>query len=149
MSEDLRPVSAADIAFLASLGRELATQDTCGNCDPRFWVVLDRVDVSCWEEEAEFWFIADDDGNEVGRTECEVDAGELSSIPGRTASKIAEDTLFLTLRECREHIERNRHNYERPMPFCQTAVRSPQFERLISILQGVDWGALAEEDDLR
>lgn len=52
---------------------------------------------------------------------------------------IAENTMFLTYRECCEHIERNGYHYEDPKPYAMTAWRSPQVERLVSILQNADF----------
>lgn len=50
-----------------------------------------------------------------------------------------ENTLFLTLRECQEHIAANHYHYDNPAPYAMTAWRSPQFERLIKILQTADF----------
>lgn len=147
MASTKRSLTASDIEFLAALRDELATQDSCGNSDPRFWTVVDRYEEPCWSEQAEFWVLVDDDGAAVGRVDYEIEAGDLRCVPSREESKVVEDTLFLTLRECREHIERNRYNYKRPTTYVQTAVRSPQFERLIGILQQIDWESLAERSD--
>ncbi len=142
-----RALTASDVEFLAALRDELVTQDSCGNCDPRFWTVIDRYEEPCWSEQAEFWALVDDNGDVVGKVDYEIDCGSLRCVPSRAESKVVQDTLFLTLRECREHITRNRHNYKSPLPYVQTAVRSPQFERLIGILQQIDWESLAERSD--
>lgn len=147
MAATKRSLTASDIEFLSALRDELVTQDSCGNCDPRFWTVVDRCEEPCWSEQAEFWVLVDDDGAAVGRVDYEIEADDLRCVPSREESKVVEDTLFLTLRECREHIERNRYNYKRPTTYVQTAVRSPQFERLIGILQQIDWESLAERSD--
>lgn len=52
---------------------------------------------------------------------------------------IAKNTMFLTYRECCEHIERNGYHYEDPKPYAMTAWRSPQVERIVSILQNADF----------
>lgn len=142
-----RPLATSDIEFLAALRDELVTQDSCGNRDPRFWAVADRREEPCWSEQAEFWALVDDDGDVVGRVDYEIETCDLRCVPSREGHKVVEDTLFLTLRECREHIARNRHNYKCPATYVQTAWRSPQFERLIGILQQIDWESLAERSD--
>lgn len=52
---------------------------------------------------------------------------------------IVPDTLFLTKRECQEHIERNKHHYKDPSPYAMTAWRSPQVKQLLGILKTVQW----------
>lgn len=56
-----------------------------------------------------------------------------------------DDTLFLTLRECQEHIAANHYHYEHPAPYAMTAWRSPQFERLIKILQTAEFSGSEDE----
>ncbi len=141
-NEEKRKITTEDIDFLRDLQFELNTQDTCGNCDPRYWTVIDSVCDPTWSEIADYYVITDDEGNEIGRVDYEVDAGDLNCVPMHERRAAVEDTLFLTLRECREHIERNRHHYNRPYTYVQTAWRSPQFEKLINILQQVDWNMI-------
>lgn len=62
---------------------------------------------------------------------------------------IAENTLFLTLAECEKHIELNRHHYIRPHPYCMTAWRSPQVERLFKILENENWDKFIIEGDVK
>jgi len=58
----------------------------------------------------------------------------------RNREEIAPNTMFLTLRECKEHIKLNKHNYkEDAHPYAMTAWRSPQVERLYEILEKTDW----------
>lgn len=52
---------------------------------------------------------------------------------------IAEDTMFITLEECRKHIECNGHHYNEPHPYAMTAWRSPQVKRLYEILENTNW----------
>ena len=59
--------------------------------------------------------------------------------------QIVENTFFLTLRECKEHIERNHYHYNCPRPYVMTAWRSPQVERLYKILAETDWSELENE----
>lgn len=58
--------------------------------------------------------------------------------------KIAEDTMFLTLREAQEHIKRNDYHYIDARPFAMTAWRSPQVAQLYKILHEVDFKQLLE-----
>lgn len=54
-------------------------------------------------------------------------------------SRVVPDTLFLTHRECEDHLHKYGYNYsEDAHAFAMTAVRSPQFERLIKFLRTVD-----------
>lgn len=57
----------------------------------------------------------------------------------RNRDEIVENTMFLTLRECKEHIEANKYHYTKPIPYAMTAWRSPQVERLYKILQTANW----------
>lgn len=52
---------------------------------------------------------------------------------------IVENTFFLTLADCEKHIELNRYHYNNPYPYCMTAWRSPQVERLYKILENENW----------
>lgn len=61
----------------------------------------------------------------------------------KEAFKVYPDTMFLTLIECEEHIKNNKHHYNNPRPYCMTAWRSPQVERLYKIIQKTNWD---EED---
>lgn len=57
----------------------------------------------------------------------------------RDRQEICQNTFFLTLRECRAHIEANRHHYTKPHTYAMTAWRSPQVKRLFEILEKTDW----------
>jgi hypothetical protein len=49
--------------------------------------------------------------------------------------------MFLTKRECKEHIERNHYHYNDTVhTYAMTAWRSPQVEKLIKILQTENFG---------
>lgn len=58
--------------------------------------------------------------------------------------KIAENTMFLTLREAQEHIRLNGYHYTDPYTYAMTAWRSPQVEQLYKILHEVDFQQLLE-----
>lgn len=73
-------------------------------------------------------------------TEVLKDEGfDILRVPYRDIYVVAKNTLFLTLEECKKHIERNGYHYKNPQPYCMTAWRSPQVERLFSILEHTDW----------
>ena len=59
--------------------------------------------------------------------------------------QIVENTFFLTLKECKEHIEANHYHYNKPRPYAMTAWRSPQVEKLYEILAETDWSELENE----
>lgn len=66
--------------------------------------------------------------------------GEYSVGYYRNKHEIVKNTMFLTLRECREHIEANKHHYnETAHPYAMTAWRSPQVSRLYEILEKTNW----------
>lgn len=52
---------------------------------------------------------------------------------------IAENTMFLTLEECKKHIENNGYHYNEPHTYAMTAWRSPQVKRLYEILENMNW----------
>lgn len=59
---------------------------------------------------------------------------------------IYPDTLFLTNRSCKEHIEKNHYNYDKEAhSYAMTAWRSPEVERLWSILDKIDWNSIKEK----
>lgn len=139
----MRDLTNDDIKFLADLRDEMRTQSTDGNCDPRFWTVIDTYREPCWSENAEYWFLVDpEDGETVGEVYYEIDAGELNCVPAHDVSRVVEETLFLTKKEAIAHIESNRHHYNKPRTYVQTAYRSPQVERLWEILRSIDWESL-------
>lgn len=56
----------------------------------------------------------------------------------RTNHVIKENTIFLTLREAREHLESNGHYYnDEAYTYAMTAWRSPQVAKLYEILEGL------------
>lgn len=68
-----------------------------------------------------------------------------SIVNYRDNEEIVQDTMFLTYRECNEHIERNSYHYNKPHPYSMTAYRSPQVERLYKILQETNWDELEDK----
>ncbi len=134
--------------FLIDLQEELNTQDTVGQADPRFWVVRHKVATAVPEGFGEDYYSMVRDGEsmrvevedvEKARDIAEFLGEEVDLVPMRYEERNASDTMFLTLRECREHIERNSYHYCHPHPYAMTAWRSPQVKRLIEILKSADW----------
>lgn len=64
----------------------------------------------------------------------------LYTVNYKIEQKIMENTMFLTLDECKRHIECNKHHYHNdPYPYAMTAWRSPQVKELFDILMNTDW----------
>lgn len=51
-----------DISFLKELQQELKTQEIDCQASPRFWVIRDRKTVACWEDQADYMGLYDDEG---------------------------------------------------------------------------------------
>lgn len=185
----MRELNKEDIKFLRNLQHEMNTQDTVGQSDPRFWVVMQTVR-ECWidnDNDVDGVFIYDADSCETvfedewnklpkwirdnvegivkaehtyGGIEIEdeyedyyyiqsiIDLREFLKEKGFDEyytscyvdrDEIVKDTMFLTKRECEEHIKRNHYHYNKPHPYAMTAWRSPQVEKLYEILHNVDW----------
>lgn len=64
---------------------------------------------------------------------------DVYEVSYRDIHVIVENTFFLTLEECKKHIEYNKYHYNKPYPYCMTAWRSPQVERLYKILENENW----------
>lgn len=190
-----RPLTADDAAFLKDLQRILNTQDTMGNADPRFWVIVQDENEPCAEADADashvfsqdsasivaddldgfvrhlqerygdrfsakhdpklnVWDVRIDDAEDDYVTDID-DMVELLEQAGiydysvsysRTVKSVVHNTLFLTHAACEDHLRRYHYNYGPDAhAFAMTAVRSPQFERLVSILQTADWDAIVPE----
>ncbi|SHJ14013.1 hypothetical protein [Clostridium magnum] len=100
------------------------------------------LEIVC-EDENEYFI---DDISEIRGFLEEYDAGRYSICNYREREEIAQNTMFLTLRECKKHIKANQHHYNKTAhPYAMTAWRSPQVERLYKILQNVNWDELLEE----
>lgn len=64
----------------------------------------------------------------------------------RNEHHIYPDTMFLTNRSCKRHIELNHYHYDADVhSYAMTAWRSPEVEQLWNILQKVDWLKMREE----
>ena len=87
-------------------------------------------------EEEEF---AIGDANELQRFLDEYDKDNYSVGEYRIREEIVPNTMFLTLRECKEHIKSNSYHYNKPHSYAMTAWRSPKVQRLYEILEKTDW----------
>ncbi|VDG73425.1 Uncharacterised protein [Clostridium carnis] len=178
-----------DREFLIKLQHEMLTQDTVGQADPRFWVVMQEVkeyrveddedgvqiydtdscEIACdgdlkdiydWIEEQEFDLLKCDYNDVFGQIEIQLDNEEeyviedaddlikfleelgfsnYEIVKYRVREEIAQNTMFLTLDECKNHIKANGYHYTKPHPYAMTAWRSPQVARLYKILQETKW----------
>ncbi|HDK7194868.1 TPA: hypothetical protein PTV74_003175 [Clostridium botulinum] len=175
-----------DREFLQELQHEMLTQDTVGQANPRFWVVMQDVKIYGIEDnfditgqtlfydneevgdnlEAIHDFLLDYiydnrleysikfsndsiliDGWQPFNTiedifdfmKYELYLENVNLVNYRIEQQIVSDTMFLTLRECNEHIKSNSYHYKNPHPYAMTAWRSPQVARLYEILMNTDW----------
>ncbi|MDU0069721.1 MULTISPECIES: hypothetical protein [Bacillus] len=63
-------------------------------------------------------------------------------------SFIVPNTIFLTKKEAKEHIKRNRHHYTKKVhTYAMTAWRAPKVERLMKILETFDWDSVKDLRD--
>ena len=129
--------------FLKELQEELNTQDHQCQADPRFWVVRETFDEPCWEEQCDGYNLVDDEGNLLAKLDEDMtDIGKLTCVPVHKVSRNAPNTLFITLRDARRHIESNSYHYRNPHTYAMTAFRSPSVEKLWEILQTIDWNSV-------
>lgn len=100
------------------------------------------LEIEC-EDDKEFYLM---NVSEIKDFFDEYDYKRYSICNYRDREEIAQDTMFLTLRECREHIERNKHHYTKPHTYAMTAWRSPQVEKLYKILENTNWDEVIKEE---
>lgn len=68
---------------------------------------------------------------------------EVEVIGYREVKRIYENTMFLTNKECKEHIQANYYHYpEDAHSYAMTAWRAPQVEKLWHILDKINWNAV-------
>lgn len=111
------------------------------------WVEKEFSIVQKCEYDSGFLEIVCEDGNEYNISDIseirdffeEYDSEHYSICNYRDREEIAKDTMFLTLRECKEHIERNHYHYKKPHSYAMTAWRSPQVAKLYEIIEKTDW----------
>lgn len=179
-------MNSKDKDFLKQLQHEMLTQDTVGQANPRFWVVIQDVKIYGIDDEFDItgqtiYYDGEEIGDNLGAIhdflldyiydncleytvkflndsilidgfeplttmgdafdfmEYELHLENIDLINYKIERQIASDTMFLTLRECKEHIKSNSYHYKNPYPYAMTAWRSPQVERLYEILMNTDW----------
>lgn len=75
-----------------------------------------------------------------------IDKDDYNIFTYRNEHTIKKDTLFLTNRGCKRHIERNHYHYNDTVhSYAMTAWRSPEVEQLWNILDKINWKELKEE----
>lgn len=58
----------------------------------------------------------------------------------RDEEKVSEETgCFLTKEACKKHIESNHYHYKKPRTYAMTAWRNPEFERLMRIIENIEF----------
>lgn len=72
---------------------------------------------------------------------------ELNVCYFKETKRIVPNTMFLTLKECEDHIERNHYHYNNGKPYAMTAWRSPQVAKLYEILENVVWEDGIKEEE--
>lgn len=137
----LKKLTDEDREFLKDLQEELLTQDHQLQADPRYWVIREMREESCWEDAAEYYSVFDSsDCCTVGKVDCRIDCNPpFDCVPMHEVEREVGGTLFLTLREAREHIAACSYRYNKPVTYAMTATESPIMARLIKILQETDW----------
>lgn len=53
--------------------------------------------------------------------------------------RYANDAMFITLQDCKDHIAKYGYNYKNPRPYANTACRSPKYEQLLKIIKETEW----------
>lgn len=67
-------------------------------------------------------------------------------VPERKEGYIVENTLFITKKAAKEHIERNKHHYSKSVhTFAMTAWRSSEVELVWNMLGEIDWDRYERE----
>ena len=70
---------------------------------------------------------------------------ELEVISYKIVDKIYEDTMFLTQKDAEDHLRANYYHYSDDChTYAMTAWRSPRVEKLVKLLQEVDFDALTD-----
>jgi len=166
-------LTSQDIKFLKELQHEMLTQDTVCQANPRFWVVqgtvreygcesgysdgmvVNGVDDEEYEDVEEFikvlidnGFLSNGDIVEGEKYDFEeiiekLDDDDFRICCYKNVDKNYPDTMFLTNRECKEHIRANHYHYPKDAhSYAMTAWRSPQVEKLYKILENTDWDSI-------
>ena len=103
-------------------------------------VVYGKILVIHWEEDGEKEDVKLYDAEDVQDWLEEMGYCEFIVIPYKYFDKIYENTMFLTEKEAAEHLMSNDYHYdETAHTYAMTAWRSPIMEKLIKILQEVEF----------
>ena len=113
-------VTQEQYEFLKELQHELLTQPTDGQASPKFWGIMEEREVGV------------PDGCGDGR----IYMGDGVVITVDKKSELSTYTgAFLTKRACKEYIDKYGYNHANPHTFAMTAIRNPEYETLINILE--------------
>lgn len=117
------------------------------------WKVI-KIEKDCNIESEEDRVIAEEYGN-ISDIDDLLRAMELIDLIDFGKFKVAyyrnehycyPNTMFLTNRSCKEHIDANFYHYsEDAHSYAMTAWRSPEVERLWNVLDKIDWESLRED----
>lgn len=99
-------------------------------------------------QESDFQNCSDNDLSDVINVLTELGIREYKEVYYSNVHEVERNSFFLTLEECKKHIELNRHHYNDTVhSYAMTAWRSPQVEKLYEILENVDFSKLIEEGE--
>lgn len=103
---------------------------------------FNKEDLEEWEDQEDFHLDSINDYDDLPKYVRE----EYYQVPVQKVHVIKKDTMFLTIRECKEHIKRNHYHYNDTVhTYAMTAWRSPQVEKLIKLLQEADFEEVNHE----
>lgn len=128
---------ATDFESFMKYLRENPVDDVIVRENRHGWLV--DVDLPGWTESQPVSSLED-------MLELLTDAGcrEFWPVYYKNVEVTVPDTLFLTHKECEDHLRKYGHNYKPDAhAYAMTAIRSPQVERLVKLLQTADWDYLA------
>lgn len=163
-----------DLEFLKDLQKRLREQETDSQANPRYWVVAQYEWTPCWEEQMDDYHYCDDEtcyesfelflahlkemypeedlSDVTDFFDLELEHEDIldgyNRIPMKKIQVLQRGTFFLTKEECQNHIKRNHYHYNDTVhTYALTAWRSPEFERLMTILETFDFDNLKKRDE--
>ena len=93
-----------------------------------------------WKEQDEIHKKSLYDSDDVAEWLDDCGYPEYKTIPYKYIQKIYPDTMFLTEKDAREHLKANDHHYDDAAhTYAMTAWRNPRLEKLLQILQQVEF----------
>lgn len=80
--------------------------------------------------------------------ELDIDSSEITLVYYREIESVVtqETGCFLTKEACQKHIELNHYHYNNPHTYAMTAWRNPEFERLMNIIETMEFEEELNED---